>query len=99
MKKKAFTLIELLFLDAKWLGGMPQDADAPPTSADGTGGTGMMRRYCIDRHEGRVNAVFVDFTVRPVRLKELWRLKWSRNFDITKYSRVKWTEWMESMPE
>ena len=88
-----------LFLDAKWLGGMPKDTDTPPSSGEGTGGAGMMKRYCINRHDGRVNAVFVDFTVRPVRLKELWRLKWHRQFDTTAYKSITWPDWMAGMPE
>jgi prepilin-type N-terminal cleavage/methylation domain-containing protein len=88
-----------LFLDAMWLGGMPQDTDTPPSSEDGTGGSGMMQRYCLNRHEGRINAVFVDFTVRPVRLKELWRLKWHQKFDTRRYPYIKWPDWMASMPE
>jgi len=70
-----------MFLDAVWLGGMPEHTNAPPTLTDGTGGSGMMQRYCIDRHNRNVNAVFVDFTVRRVGLKELWTLKWHRQFD------------------
>jgi len=76
-----------LFLDAVWLGGMPQHANTPPTLENGTGGSGMMQRYCIDRHNGNINAVFVDFTVREVGLKELWTLKWHRQFD----TRGPWT--------
>jgi prepilin-type N-terminal cleavage/methylation domain-containing protein len=70
-----------LFLDAVWLGGMPQHTNTPPTLENGTGGNGMMQRYCIDRHEGNNNAVMVDFSVRRVGLKELWTLKWHRAFD------------------
>jgi len=88
-----------LFMDAKWLGGFPYHTDLPPTSADGTGGTRHMQRYCIDRHEGRINAVFVDFTVRPVHLKELWRLKWHRDFDTSYYRHIEWPDWMAGMPE
>ncbi|MFC1762322.1 type II secretion system protein [Planctomycetota bacterium] len=90
-----------LFLDAMWLGGMPLDTDTPHPTEErtGSGQGGYMNRYCINRHEGKVNAVFVDFTVRPVRLKELWRLKWNRKFDTAAYRRITWPEWMASMPE
>jgi len=70
-----------LFLDAVWLGGMPQHTNTPPVFENGTGGSGMMQRYCIDRHNGYVNAVFIDFSVRKSGLKELWALKWHREFD------------------
>jgi prepilin-type processing-associated H-X9-DG protein len=39
-----------------------------------------MRRYVINRHDGTVNVCFVDFSVRKVGLKELWTLKWHRQF-------------------
>jgi len=87
-----------LFMDAKWLGGMPLHTNTPPASEDGSGG-GMMDRYCINRHEGKINAVFVDFTVRPVHLKELWRLKWHRDFDTSYYRHIEWPDWMAGMPE
>jgi len=76
-----------LFLDAIWLGGMPGDKDSPPALEDGTGGSGHMQRYCINRHAGNVNIVHVDFSVRKVGLKELWTLKWHREFD----TRGPWT--------
>ena len=70
-----------LFLDAVWLGGMPNDTDAPPTLEHGRGGSGMMQRYCIDRHNGYIKAVFVDFSTRKAGLKKLWALKWHRKFN------------------
>ena len=87
-----------LFMDAKWLGGMPLHTNTPPTSENSTS-SGMMHRYCINRHNGRINAVFVDFTVRPVHLKELWRLKWHRDFDTSYYRHIEWPDWMAGMPE
>ena len=33
---------------------------------------------CINRHSGGINAVFLDWSVRKVGLKELWTLKWHR---------------------
>lgn len=84
-----------LFLDAVWLGGMPRDTDAPPTFDYGSGGSGHMQRYCVSRHIGFVNAVYVDFSVRKVGLKELWTLKWHRQFD----TRGAWTRGGGAAPE
>jgi len=39
-------------------------------------------RNSIYRHNGYVNALCVDFSVRKVGLKELWTLKWHREFDV-----------------
>ncbi len=95
-----------LFVDAIWLGGMPGDKDAPPNQENGTGGSGHMQRYCISRHIGRVNAVCVDFSVRKVGLKELWTMKWHRDFDTrnawTQAGGVgaeQWPEWMRSFKD
>ena len=62
---------------------------------------------CIDRHSGSINCVFADFnTVRKVDLKELWTLKWHRNFDTTgawtKAGGVQagdWPNWMRHLKE
>ena len=89
-------------------GGRPLATDAPyefpeladdPSSAGG--GTGEMSNFCIDRHNGGINMVFVDSSVRKVGLKELWRLKWHREFN-TEGPWVKkpggpnigWPDWM-----
>jgi len=62
-----------------------------------------MQRYCIDRHEGTNNAVMVDFSIRKVGLKELWTLKWHRQFDTTGPWTLAggampdaWPEWMKN---
>ncbi len=92
-----------LFLDAMWLGGMPQHTNTPtPTErtidSTGFGAGGHMNRYCINRHNGTINAVFVDFTVRNVGLKELWTLKWNREFDINHSATMNWPDWLARLP-
>jgi prepilin-type N-terminal cleavage/methylation domain-containing protein len=95
-----------LFLDAVWLGGMPQDTNSPPTLENGTGGSGHMQRYCISRHIGNVNVVYVDISVRKVGLKELWALKWHRQFDTGGPWTVSggavsedWPQWMRHLSD
>jgi prepilin-type N-terminal cleavage/methylation domain-containing protein len=39
-----------------------------------------MKLMCIDRHKGGINAAFVDMDVRHVGIKELWLLKWHKNW-------------------
>lgn len=60
-----------------------------------------MQRYCLDRHNTKINAVFFDFTVRPVGLKELWTLNWHRGYNRfgpwTKAGGVTPTDWPEWM--
>lgn len=93
--------------DAAWRSdGQPYPTDEPPAyegqprTGVGTGGD-EMRVFCIDRHDGAVNVLFMDWTVRPVGLKELWTLKWHCNFETagpwTKAGGVTpqdWPEWM-----
>jgi len=65
-----------------------------------------MRRVCVNRHDGFVNSLLLDFTVSKVGLKELWTLKWHRRFDTTGHwtsaGGVKpqdWPEWMRSFKD
>ena len=37
----------------------------------------------MDRHEGGINMLFMDWSVRKVGLKELWMLKWYPAFDTS----------------
>jgi len=70
-----------LFLDCWWMGGFPLDEDNPPEYEQWVWGE-EMNRYCINRHNGFINACVVDWSVRRVGLKELWTLKWHREFNI-----------------
>jgi prepilin-type N-terminal cleavage/methylation domain-containing protein/prepilin-type processing-associated H-X9-DG protein len=63
--------------------------------------SGAWTHCCINRHNGGVNWLFMDWSVRKVGLKELWTLKWSRNFDTsgpwTAAGGIKpddWPKWM-----
>jgi hypothetical protein len=40
-----------------------------------------MVRFCLNRHDGFVNGLFLDFSTRKIGLKELWTFKWHRQFD------------------
>jgi len=37
--------------------------------------------FCINRHNGHVNGLFLDWSVRRIGLKELWTLKWHRKYN------------------
>jgi prepilin-type N-terminal cleavage/methylation domain-containing protein/prepilin-type processing-associated H-X9-DG protein len=61
----------------------------------------MQCPMCIDRHNGGINMLFMDWSVRKVGLKELWTLKWHRQTDTagpwTKAGGVlpeDWPPWM-----
>ena len=95
-----------VFADSTWHDGWPRDTDVPSQTADAFGimdqGTsGEMNHFCIDRHKGFANFLFMDWSVRRVGLKELWTLKWHRAY-ITSgtYTRAggvlpgDWPAWM-----
>ena len=87
-----------LFLAANRLDGWPEAWDKPPPE-DGVFNFGLgdnMRRFCMDRHNGFVNCLFLDFTVRKVGLKELWRLKWHKEWtkDAAAEGTPQWPDWM-----
>jgi hypothetical protein len=48
-----------------------------------------MWRFCIDRHAGKTEGVFIDGSTRKIGLKGLWRLRWHRE----------WPDWMANMSE
>ena len=37
----------------------------------------------MNRHNGGINSLFMDWSVRKVNLKQLWGLKWHRGYDTT----------------
>ncbi len=95
-----------VFADSTWHDAWPRDTDVPSQTADAFGimdqGTsGEMNHFCIDRHKGFANFLFMDWSVRRVGLKELWTLKWHRAY-ITSgtYTRAggvlpgDWPAWM-----
>lgn len=63
-----------LFLDCRWPDGWMSHQYPPPQMEDEP----TWARYCINRHDGTVNALFMDWSTRKVGLKELWTLKWHR---------------------
>jgi len=78
----------------------PQEHDRPPEyeCEPQSGNQNEIRRVCINRHQnGMINMLFVDLSVRRAGLKELWRLKWHRQWiqqDINP-----WPPWMAGFPE
>lgn len=89
-----------VFLDCVYVGGYPIHDDEPPEfPSDPWRGWAWdaMKIFCLDRHMGGTNGVFMDKSVRKVGLKELWTLKWHRQYDTcglwTKCGGVQPDEW------
>lgn len=85
-----------LFLDCWFWCGWPDDTDSAPVADDRsarlTGDVDSMNRFCMNRHSYAINGVFLDYSVRKIGLKELWRQKWSKRFDTG--VEVDWPDWM-----
>jgi prepilin-type processing-associated H-X9-DG protein len=103
----------MFFGDCAITGATPLDTDAPPqydgdcANVWGSGGSvNEIRRFCMNRHSGFLNGLFLDWSVRKVGLKELWTLKWHRKFDTsnvwTKAGNAlpsDWPEWMRNFKD
>ena len=96
-----------VFLDAAHFQGWPQPFDNPPVySGDQQWGINSMKHFCQNRHNGFVNVLFLDFSVRKVGLKELWTLKWHRGFNTEGQWTIAggvqpedWPKWMRNFKD
>ncbi|MBN2131803.1 MAG: hypothetical protein JW741_20045, partial [Sedimentisphaerales bacterium] len=88
--------------------GWPLHTDSPAPFGDRlpTLSSDEMQRLCVNRHAGAQFCLFADWSVRKVALKQLWRLRWHRKFDIhgvwTKAGNVTdadWPQWMAGMKD
>ena len=74
-----------VLLDSAAFGGRPTSTDPPPTYRGELLGASQngafMKQFCIDRHGPFNNTLFLDSSVRPVGLKELYSLRWHRTYD------------------
>lgn len=85
----------------RWIGEHRNHEPPPPLE----GGSGR-HNFCISRHNGYTNCLFLDWSVRRVGLKELWTLKWDEQADTagpwTKAGGVQpedWPEWMRKFKD
>jgi prepilin-type N-terminal cleavage/methylation domain-containing protein/prepilin-type processing-associated H-X9-DG protein len=99
-----------VFADTMWRGGGPYEngprGDPPDFNGQWEGADKEMKHFCIDRHNGYVNHLFLDWSVRKIGLKQLWKLKWHRQFDVngswTKAGGCRpsdWSEWMRGFKD
>jgi prepilin-type N-terminal cleavage/methylation domain-containing protein len=87
----------------KWMDAWPEPSNDPPefeTMSWNADEGNHMIRVCINRHDGFVNWLFVDFSVHKIGLKQLWKLKWHRTYDTTEGpTREEWPDWMKDFKE
>jgi prepilin-type N-terminal cleavage/methylation domain-containing protein len=97
-----------MFLDSRWWDTRPTFTDQPPDVEGEVDNwtSNAMKMLCVLRHNGFVNGAFVDFSTRRIGLKELWTLRWHREYDVrgpwTQAGHVKpedWPAWMRSFKD
>jgi len=99
-----------VFLDCIGMGGSPRPFDEPLEYEDhiriSSHFSGDITTFCINRHSGGINSLFMDWSVRKVGLKELWTLKWDQDFDTagpwTRAGGVltdDWPKWMRGFKD
>ena len=93
-----------LLLDSVYVEGLVHEYDHPPSDAEhemdeylADWDTNATKFFCIDRHEGGINGVFLDMSVRKIGLKELWTLKWHKDYDTSPLPPNAWPEWMQGL--
>ena len=95
-----------LFLECYRWGGHPDSGNVPSAKRPETvaelwaaAGGNDMNRFNLDRHQGRVNTVFLDSSVRKVTLRDLWGLKWHREYkpglEVARMEAARWPDWMK----
>jgi len=96
-----------LFLDCLHAEGRPYEKDTPPAFEGekiAFDKSNNMIRFCLNRHRGAVNGLYLDLSVHKVGLKELWALRWHRRYDLTgPWTRAggvraeDWPAWMQGL--
>jgi len=96
-----------LFAEAKRYNGAPLHTDTPPpTNGDFWNDEAQMGRFCMDRHDGFAGCLFLDYSARKVGLKELWTLKWHREYNVAGpwtlgggVQPTDWPDWMRDLKD
>jgi prepilin-type N-terminal cleavage/methylation domain-containing protein/prepilin-type processing-associated H-X9-DG protein len=91
-----------LFLDSMWKGGGPHwtksEAISPPSfNGEWIDAGHEMKHFAMKRHSGGVNCLYMDFSVRNVKVRDLWTQKWHRTYDLHKVETMPpswWGPWL-----
>ena len=104
-----------VFADTMWRGGGPfymndnpqSNRIAPPAfNGQWLGAGHEMKHFSINRHNGFVNHLFLDWSVRKVGIKELWTFKWHRQYNRNGFWTIaggvqpsEWPTWMRNFKD
>jgi len=94
-------------MDGLRFGLFPIETDGPPANEyDSWQGESRMARVCTNRHRSSIYSSFADGSVRQVGLKELWTLRWHRQFQINGpwthpggVTSDLWPQWIRPYPD
>jgi len=91
-----------VILDSMWRGGGPDHAKAtaiqtPAYNGEWISANREMMHFAMDRHQGGVNGVFADTSVRHIPVKQLWRLKWNREYNMHIRDSISWPTWINKL--
>jgi len=96
-----------MFFGAQRYNVWPEEKDDPP-DYDGQvwSGNTHMARVCLNRHEGFINNIFLDFSGRKIGLKELWTLKWHQTYNVNGFwtrgggiTTANWPAWLRPLKD
>jgi prepilin-type N-terminal cleavage/methylation domain-containing protein/prepilin-type processing-associated H-X9-DG protein len=88
-----------VLLDCAYQDAHPWPFDDPPEYEDQIDRIGDMKHFCINRHDGYINGLFLDWSVRKIGLKELWTLRWGAADNAQRVARSRWTKAGGVQPE
>ena len=87
-----------MFLECwRWGGGPVLRTDPAPPDEETRHNTGF-GRYCMNRHAYTINVCLMDASVSKTRLKNLWDLKWHKEYSLSD-PLPPWPEWMAALPD
>jgi prepilin-type N-terminal cleavage/methylation domain-containing protein len=96
-----------LMTDAQWIDFWPDSGDAPPNAENERWGSGSnFVRIVQNRHHEKQNMVYLDGSNERVGLKQLWTLKWHREYNTAGpwtqaggATAAKWPVWMRNFQD
>lgn len=89
-----------IFLDSRGVDAWPHDTDTPNSdefSDPDNEGQGYMRNFTVLRHNKSIVSVFGDGSVSKVAIRDLWKLKWHKDYKTNNpYTQddAPWPLWM-----
>lgn len=95
-----------VFVDAAFFSVHPRNGDTVPAEdqedlpfANVRSSGNSINRVFMNRHEGAVNMLLLDFSVEKVRLKKLFSYKWHALYNLNQDVPDTWPDWLARLPD